>query len=143
MSPIALKLEHAIEVAVSPAFAWTYRTDIATWDDPPAKFDLAGPFEAGSHGTTRLPGQEPIHWHIAAVDPGKFFVLEMPLDGATLDFEWHFDSSAEHKTKLTQRIILSGDNAKAYAAHVEVGFGPNLADGMQRLAALMEAAGKQ
>jgi hypothetical protein len=142
MSPIASQLEHSVEVAVSRAFAWTYRTDVTTWDDPPAQFALAGPFEQGSSGTTQFPGQEPIPWHIAAVHPGRSFVLEMPLDGATLAFEWHFDSISEERTKLTQRIILSGDNAKAYAARVEAGFGPTLVDGMRRVAALMEAAAK-
>jgi hypothetical protein len=39
-----------------------------------------------------------------------------------------------HKTKLTQEIVLSGDNA-AYATQVEAGFGSNLEAGMKRIAA--------
>jgi hypothetical protein len=43
---------------------------------------------------------------------------------------------------MTQHIVLSGEKAMAYAGQVEAGFGPTLADGMRRIAAEMEAAGK-
>jgi hypothetical protein len=52
MNGIALQLEHSIAAEVSPEFAWKYGTDIATWNDPPARFELDGPFIAGSRGTT-------------------------------------------------------------------------------------------
>jgi hypothetical protein len=140
MSEIALQLEYSVEADVSPAFAWRFRTDVANWNDPPARFNLDGPFEAGSCGTTLLPGQEPLHWCIRDVLPGKSFVLELQLDRAMLTFEWRFDDLPGHRTKLTQHIVLSGDNAGAYAEQVEVGFGPNLPDGMRRIAAEMAAA---
>jgi len=38
---------------------------------------------------------------------------------------------------MTQRIVLSGDNAAAYADQVKEGFGPTLADGMKRIATEM------
>jgi hypothetical protein len=137
-----LSLIQSVEADVSPAFAWRFRTDIATWNDPPATFVLDGPFEVGSRGTTLLPGQEPLHWHIREIRPYKSFVLEMQLDRATLTFEWRFDDLSEHRTKLTQHIVLSGDNAEAYTAQVQAGFGPNLLDGMRRIAAEMAAAEK-
>ncbi len=43
MSESELVLEHSIETDVSVSFAWKYRTDIATWNDPPATFQLNGP----------------------------------------------------------------------------------------------------
>ena len=140
MNGIALQLEHSIEAEVSPEFAWKYRTDIATWNDPPARFVLDGPFIAGARGTTLLPGQEPLHWSISEVRPCESFVLEMQLDRAMLTFEWCFDALSEHRTKMTQRIVLSGDNAAAYADQFETGFKPGLADGMKRLANEMVAA---
>ena len=137
-----LRLEHSVEVDVSAEFAWRYRTDVGTWNDPPATFSIDGPFEAGARGTTLLPGQEPIHWHIREIRPGKSFVLEMPLDRATLSFEWRMDGLSAHRTRLTQIIRLSGDNAAAYAGQVETGFKPTLADGMRRVASEMAAAEK-
>ena len=140
MSEIALQLECSVEAEVSPEFAWVFRTDVSNWDDPPAQFFLDGPFEAGSHGTTQLPGQEALHWRILEVHSGESFVTEMMLDRATLTFKWSFGRISENRTKLTQSIVLSGDNAGAYTAQVESGFGPNLSSGMKRIAAEMFAA---
>ena len=142
MSEIALQLAYSVEADVSPAFAWRFRTDVANWSDPPARFALEGPFEVGSCGTTLLPDQEPLHWRIRDVRPGRSFVLELQLDRAMLTFEWRFDDLPGDRTKLTQRIVLSGDNAGAYAEQVEVGFGPSLPDGMRRVATEMAAAEK-
>src|SRR5438132_11414255 len=140
MSGIAFQLEHSVEAAASLEFAWKYRTNIANWNDPPARFVLDGPFIAGSRGTTVLPGQEPLHWSIREVRPFTTFVLEMQLDKALLTFEWRFDALSEQRTRMTQKIVLSGDNAAAYVEQVEAGFRPSLAGGMRRIATEMAAA---
>ena len=140
MSKIALQLTHSVEADVSLAFAWQYRTNIATWNDPPATFDLDGPFATGTQGTTLLPGQEPLRWLIRDVRPGESFVIEMPLDRASLTFEWRFQELPGARTKLTQHVVLSGENAAAYTAQVEAGFGANLPDGMRKASAEMETA---
>ncbi len=140
MSKIALHLKYSVEADVTPAFAWQFRTDVANWNDPPAQFTLEGPFEAGSRGTTLLPGQPPLHWQITEVKPGESFVTVLALDQATLAFVWRFEELPEHRTKLTQEILLSGDNAPAYVAQVEAAFGSNLSAGMNRIAAEMAAA---
>jgi hypothetical protein len=140
MSEIALRLEHSVETKVSPAFAWTFRTNVANWNDPPATFALEGAFAAGARGRTMVPGREPVHWRIAAVRPGESFVIEVALDRATLTFEWRFEPLSEHRTRLTQVIVLAGENASAYAQQIEAGFGQTLRDGMNRISAEMAAA---
>jgi hypothetical protein len=140
MTNIACQLEHSVEAEVSPAFAWNWRTNIRNWDDPPAQFQLDGPFAQGSWGTTRFPGQEPIRWQIRDVRPGASFIIEVLLDRAVLSFEWLFDAVSTHRTRITQRIVLSGDNAAAYADQVRVGFGSTLPDGMKRIAAALVRA---
>ena len=142
MNDIALVLEHSVEADVSLAFAWQFRTDVANWSDPPATFTLDGPFVEGSRGTTLLPGQEPLRWRIANVQPEYSFEVEMPLDRAMLRFQWRFDALTERRTKLTQRIVLSGGNADAYAQQVQTAFGPNLVAGMDKIASDMVAAGR-
>jgi hypothetical protein len=137
---VALQLEYSIDVDASLEFVWKYRTDIANWNDPPAQFVLDGPFNAGSRGTTVLPGQEPLHWSIREVRSLETFVLEMQLDNALLTFEWRFVALSERRTKMTQKIVLSGNNAAAYAEQVEAGFSPNLADGMRKIATEMALA---
>jgi hypothetical protein len=140
MNHIASQLEHSVEADVSPSFAWNWQTDVKNWDDPPARFQLDGPFAAGSWGTTLLPGQEPLRWHIREVGPGRSFIIEIPLDRAILSFEWRFDALSDGRTRISQRIVLSGDNAAAYATHVSSQFGLTLADGMKRIAGAMASA---
>jgi hypothetical protein len=140
MTRITLEWEHSVDAEVSPAFAWRFRTDVANWNDPPAIFALDGAFAAGSRGTTLLPGQDPLHWRIAEARPCESFVLELELDRAALTFEWRFDALSEYSTRLTQLIVLAGENAAAYAKQIEAAFGSNLAEGMRRVAAEMEAA---
>jgi len=134
MTNIACQLEHSVEVEVTSLFAWNWRTDIRTWDDPSAQFELDGPFADGTWGTTRLPGQEPMRWQIHDVQPGTSFVIDMPLDRAILSFEWVFDAISNRRTRITQRIVLSGDKAGAYADEVRASFGSTLSDGMNRMA---------
>lgn len=134
MTNIACQLQHSVEVEVSCSFAWTWRTNVANWDDPPAQFQLHGAFDSGTWGTTKMPGQEPIRWQLREVRPEQFFVIDMSLDGAILAFEWVFEPTAEHRTRITQRIVLSGEHATAYADQVRDGFGSTLAEGMKRIA---------
>jgi hypothetical protein len=140
VNDVVYQVEHSVEAPVSPSFAWGWRTDVKNWDDPPAHFQLDGPFAAGSWGTTRLPGQEPLRWQIRDVRPGKSFVIEMPLDRATLSFEWRFAAMSDRRTRLSQRIVLTGDNAAVYEPQVRAAFGSNLPDGMSRIAAAIAAA---
>ena len=134
-----LVLEHSIDADVSVAFAWKFRTDVTNWTDPPATFALNGAFTDGSQGSTTLPGQPPMIWWIRDVHAERSFAIEIPLDRATLRFEWNLEAVTAG-TKLTQRILLSGANATAYRQQVEMGFGPTLVDGMRRIAADMVAA---
>ena len=140
MKDVAFQIEHSVEVQASPTFAWDWRTDVNNWDDPPAQFQLNGPFAAGTWGATKLPGQEPLRWQIRDVKPGKSFTIEMQLDRATLSFEWRFDALSERQTKLSQRIILAGDNGEVYAPQVRATFGSNLPEGMNRIAKALSAA---
>ncbi len=57
MTEPAWEFEHSIECNAPREFCWGYWTNIANWDDPPARFHLEGPFANGSRTTTELPGQ--------------------------------------------------------------------------------------
>jgi hypothetical protein len=140
MNDMVFRLEHSVEVAVSSSFAWKWRTDVRNWDDPPATFQLDGPFASGVWGTTRFPEQAPLRWRVREVRPEVCFVIAMPLQEAELAFEWRFEALSESRTRITQRVVLSGAKAGAYEDQVRTGFGANLADGMKRIAEAMEKA---
>jgi hypothetical protein len=76
------------------------------------------------------------------VRPGAVFIIDMPLDGAVVSFEWLFDAVSTHRTRITQRIVLSGENATAYVNQVQATFGSNLPGGMERIAAAMATAAR-
>lgn len=139
MGDVAWEMTHSVETDARADFAWKYWTDITNWDDPPAEFELVGPFVAGSRGLTRIPGQEPLRWSIREVTAPEGATIEMPLDGAGLSFQWRFAGLADGRTRITQRIVLQGEKADAYLEHAKV-FAANLPDGMKRMAALIAEA---
>ena len=141
MSDVAWEIEYSVEATASLAFAWTYMTNAANWDDPPAEFKLYGPLAEGSRGTTQMPGQEPWHWQLRDVNPMERYTVEFPLDRATLSCTWKFDSLPAGRTRLTQRLVLKGENAAAYVAQVQPAFTSSLAPGMTRIAAAIGRAG--
>src|SRR6266566_2774412 len=130
MVAVAWEITHSVETNVSPAFAWNYWTEVTNWDDPPAKFELGGPFACGSRGTTRLPGQEPLHWFIREVNPPHAATIEMQLEVGLTD----------GRTRLTQRVVLKGEKADMYLSQVKAAFTANLPDGMNKLATAMANA---
>src|SRR4051812_22054395 len=75
---------------------------------------LDGPFRAGSRGTTKRAGQEPLHWRLAEVEPPVRSVTELELTGAVLRFTWTFDELPDGRTRLSQHIALDGPGAGAY-----------------------------
>ena len=140
VSEVAWELAHSVETAATPAFAWSYMTNVANWDDGPAEFELDGPFAAGSRGTTCMPGQEPRHWHIQEVIPMRSYSIEALLERAALSFEWRFEALADGRTRLTQRNALRGENAAAYVEQVQGAFRSTLPAGMNKIAAAMARA---
>src|SRR5262249_4007027 len=96
---------------------------------------LDGPFQAGTTGTTKMRGQEPVHWRLVAVQPPERSVTEIELSGAVVRFTWTYDALPGDRTRLTQHIELEGPGAEAYVPVMEESFAPNLAPGMERLAA--------
>jgi Polyketide cyclase / dehydrase and lipid transport len=142
MVNVALRLEHSVALDVPVSFAWRWRTDITNWDDPPARFQLDGPFDTGSWGTTMFPGQPPIRWQLRDVHAPHSFVIEMPLDRAVLSFSWTFEATSERRTLMTQRIVLSGESAATYVDQVRTGFGSTLEPGMRRIATAIEVAAR-
>jgi hypothetical protein len=138
MSGPAWEFQHSVECNAPRRFAWGYWTDVANWDDPPAKFHLDGPFEAGSRLTTTLPDQI---WHsiIRDVNGNREAIIEMPLQDAVLSFHWTFEELSKERTRITQRLALRGANAKSFLAQVGV-FEQSIPDGMKKVAAAIEGA---
>ena len=87
-----------------------------------------------------MPDQEPVRWRISEVQAGQSYTIETELKGATLSFRWCFDAVSDRRTRLTQRIVLTGSDAAAYAQEIERSFGANLQGGMEKIAATIATA---
>ena len=130
--------QESVDVDVPVSSAWTFMTNVANWSDPPAEFSLDGPFVAGAHGTTRMPGQPPTSWIIRAVVDQCSYTIEVSVAAdAAVRFEWRFDPVSEQRTTLTQRVQLWGDGAAGLVDTIRAAFEPRLASGMQRVARMM------
>src|SRR6516225_7682239 len=117
---------------------WRFWTDIANWNDPPAKFDLDGPFQTGARLTTTLPG-ETLYSVIRDLQPEREATIEMQLADAILSFHWKFEKLTEDRTRITQRLVLSGANAKSFVAQATA-MEASVPDGMKKVAAAIERA---
>jgi hypothetical protein len=140
LANIAWEITHSVETTASPAFAWKYWTTVPNWSDPPAEFELQGPFEVGSRGFTRFPDRPPIEWFLREVCPPSAATIAMPLAQAVLCFEWRFDALPDGRTRISQRITLQGENAEAYRSQVASAFANNLPDAMKKIARAMAEA---
>jgi 16S rRNA (guanine(966)-N(2))-methyltransferase RsmD len=137
----AWQTEHSVETAADRDFAWSYMSNVANWDDPPAEFHLDGPFADGSRGTTTTPGQPTREWRLRDVRPPETYTIDAALaEGVILSCTWRFDPVGPGRARLTQTLVLSGENAAACHDQVAEVFGANLAPGMSRIAAAIAKA---
>ena len=141
-TPPAWECQHSVDVDVPQSFAWQYMSDIRNWNDPPAEFSLEGPFAAGTQGWTRMPGQPAHSWELRDVEPERGYTIggSSLLQGADLLVQWQFDALAHGRTRITQRMELSGENATSYVNDLKAAFEPNLEPGMLRIARMMTEA---
>jgi len=138
MSEPAWEFQYSIECNAPQKFAWRFWTNVANWNDPPAKFDLDGPFEIGARLTTTLPGQT-LYSVIRDLQPEREAAIEMQLPDAILSFHWKFEKLAENRTRIIQRLVLSGANAKSFVAQASA-MEASVPDGMKKVVAAIERA---
>jgi hypothetical protein len=132
--------EHSVDCNAPRQLAWSYWTHIANWNDPPATFHLDGPFDVGSRLTTSLPGQTLNSVIREVVNGSQSYeaIIDMQLPGAILSFQWKFEEKLfEHRTRITQRLTLSGANAEALVPQA-IMLEKSAPEGMEKLVAAIE-----
>lgn len=142
MPEVAWEMTYSVETDAGSEFAWRYWSDVRNWDDPPAEFELDGPFVDGARGVTRIAGQATMHWMVRDVNPGKSATIEMQLDGAVMSFSWKVEGIAGGRTRLTQHAVLRGEKAEALLEQVKV-LDRTLPEGMKKLAGKIGEAARR
>ena len=132
------ELKHSVIANANRQTVWEFVSNIDNLarieGDAVESITLDGPYQAGSKGTTKMRGQEPIHWRLAEVEPPRRSVTEMELTGAVVRFHWTYEELPDGRTRLSQHIVLEGPGAEAYVPFMEEHIAGNLPQGMQRLA---------
>jgi hypothetical protein len=140
MSEVAWETEYSVETAATQDFAWRYMSDVTNWHDPPAQFSLDGPFRTGTQGRTSLPGEPPRQWQLQDVTPPETYTVQFRFDGAILSCEWRFSMLPHRRTRLTQHLSLTGENASKYVGDIRDAFSSSLAPGMNKIGEAIDAA---
>jgi len=132
------ELKHSVIADAHRQTVWEFVSNIANFarveGDTVESMTLDGPFQAGTKGTTKMPGQEPTHWRLVEVKPPERTIYEMELTEAVVHFTWTYEELAGGRTRLSQHITLGGPGAKSYVPILEQHFAPNVGKGMEKLA---------
>jgi len=136
MSGVLWEFEHSVDCGVSRPFAWAYWTNPDHWDDPPARFEFAGPFAVGTQLTTVLPGQR-LQSVIREVVDGREALIEMEVTFAKVQFRWRFEELGAGRTRITQLIRLVGESVEGLVEQAKV-LEQSVPQGMTKLAGDLE-----
>src|SRR5437763_10986220 len=100
--------EHTVDCPVSREFAWQFWTHVDNWNFDPSVESVAldGPFAAGTRGTTKPRGLDPINWQVVDVQDGHSAIIEIDLPGAVVTFRWQFAELPNAATRITQQVTL-------------------------------------
>jgi hypothetical protein len=110
------ELKHSVIANANRQTVWKFVTNIDNLakieGDAVESMTLDGPYQTGSKGTTKMRGQEPIHWRLAEVEPPSRNVTEIELTGAVLRFHWTYEELPDTRTRLSQHIVLEGSGGR-------------------------------
>jgi Polyketide cyclase / dehydrase and lipid transport len=105
---------HTVEDDVSAAAIWSLYEDVATWPSWDAQAELVtrdGPFAAGSTGTMKFRGQEPLAYRLTKVQPGREFVDETPVGEVVVRVSHVLEPLASGRLRLTYAAEIDGPKA--------------------------------
>ena len=105
------KFEYVIECKARRDFAWQFWTNVNNW--PVVDFSLEavklhGPFAAGTRGTTKPCGHDPVEWQLTEVQNGSGAVVEIRVPGAVLICVWSFEDAVSGGTRIKQQARRPG-----------------------------------
>jgi hypothetical protein len=136
------ELKHSVIANANRQTVWAWHSNVDNWvrfeGDAVESITLDGPFQAGTHITTKMPGQEPRVSTLSDVEPPCRSLIQMALPEAVLRFAWTFEELSDRQTRMTQHITLEGPKAEAYVPMMEEYFAPNIGKGMERIAEEIE-----
>jgi hypothetical protein len=102
---------HTIETDVPAEAIWALYEDVSTWiswDAQAEKITRDGPFQAGTTGTMKFVGQDPLPYRLAKVEPLREFVDETPAEGLLVRVSHRLEPLASGRLQITYAAEIEG-----------------------------------
>jgi len=116
MSMSRYSYTHTVEADVSAEAIWSLYEDVTTWPTWDAQAELVtrdGPFAAGTTGTMKFAGQEPLHYRLARVEPLREFVDETPVGELVVRVSHVLEPLPSGRLRITYAAEIDGPEEQA------------------------------
>ena len=97
-------------------------------------------FAAGTRGTTKPCGHDPVEWQLTEVQNGSGAVVEIRVPGAVLICVWSFEDAVSGGTRIKQQARIEGDRAEDYLPRIGQDLELGIPAGMRSLAEAINSA---
>ena len=107
---------HSVETDVRPDAIWALYEDVTTWpswDSQAERVIRDGPFRAGTTGTMKFAGQEPLAYRLKKVEPLHEFVDETPVGPLVVRVSHRLEPLTDGRTRLTYSAEIDGPEDEA------------------------------
>jgi hypothetical protein len=107
---------HSVETDVRPDAIWALYEDVTTWpswDSQAERVIRDGPFQAGTTGTMKFAGQEPLAYRLKKVEPLREFVDETPVGPLVVRVSHRLEPLTDGRTRLTYSAAIDGPEDEA------------------------------
>ncbi|MGO9955819.1 MAG: SRPBCC family protein [Solirubrobacteraceae bacterium] len=110
-APPSYTYTHTVEADVEAEAVWGLYADVSTWPNWDAQAELVtrgGPFTAGTIGTMKFRGQQPLDYRLIKVVPGREFVDETPLGELVVRVSHLLEPLGPGRLRITYTAEIDG-----------------------------------
>jgi hypothetical protein len=107
---------HTVEADVTAEAIWSLYADVSTWPSWDRDAELItrdGPFAAGTTGTMKFAGQEPLRYRLTHVEPLREFVDETPLGDLVVRVSHLLEPQPSRRLRITYSAEIDGPEDQA------------------------------
>src|SRR5437016_4762333 len=111
------RYRHAVEADVTAEAIWALYEDLTTWPSWDAQAELItrdGPFAAGTTGTMKFVGQEPLEYRLTKVEPLREFVDETLVDALVVRVSHLLEPLPGGRLRITYSAEIDSPEEEAH-----------------------------
>lgn len=114
--PPSYTYAHTVETDATADAIWSLYEDVSSWPSWDRQAELVtrdGPFEAGSSGTMKFIGQNPLPYRLIKVEPLREFVDETPLGDIVVRVSHRLEPLNKGGVRITYAAEIDGPQEQA------------------------------